>query len=146
MVGGSADYAGYTEINPKVDLSVIPFPSPSGEGAPSTVTGMEGVFVVNSKTKNSKEVQIFLNWMLTDKPAQLVADSITLSTVKGIAASENRAMKEMFQASQSNNIRAWHEQIEMSKFVPTFQKRFQELLIDKISPEAFAKILQDTMK
>ena len=40
MEAGSADYAGFTTTNPKVNLGVVPFPAGPG-GKPSTVTGMQ---------------------------------------------------------------------------------------------------------
>ena len=41
---------------------------------------MQQVFGVNSKTKYPEQALKFLNWMLTKEPAQMVVDTITLST------------------------------------------------------------------
>ena len=40
LIGGSADYAGYKQVNPKVDVGVFGFPSPSGNRH-VTVTGLD---------------------------------------------------------------------------------------------------------
>jgi ABC-type glycerol-3-phosphate transport system substrate-binding protein len=146
MEGGSADFAGYTEVNPDVKLGVVPFPSPAGVGAPSTVTGMEAPFAINKQTKHLDQAVIFLQWMLTKTPGQMVADHITLPTINGVTPSDNPAMQEMIAASKSNDVRVWYEFPETGAIGDVIREHGQELFTDAITPEQFAQLLQDSIK
>lgn len=145
MEGGSADFAGFTEVNPDVKLGVVPFPSPAGVGAPSTVTGMESPFAINKQTKHVDQAVTFLKWMLTKTPGQMVADNITLPTIEGVTPSNNPAMQEMIKASKSNDVRVWYEFPETGKIGDVVRDHVQELFTDAITPEQFAKLLQDSI-
>ena len=144
MEAGSADYAGFSSTNPKVNLGVVPFPAPPG-GKPSTVTGMQQVFGINAKTKARAEALTFLKWMLTKEPAQMVVDTITLSTSKDVLPSDSRVMVEMIQASKSNDVRVWFEFPQTGKVFSTAGLKAQSLFLGELSPEDFAKALQDTV-
>jgi raffinose/stachyose/melibiose transport system substrate-binding protein len=144
MEGGSADYAGFTTTNPKANLGVVPFPAPPG-GKPATVTGMQQVFGVNAKTPRMAEAIGFLRWMLTKEPAQMVVDTITLSTSTEVAPSNNRVMTEMIQASKSNDVRVWFEYPQVGKVFSTVGLKAQSLFLGELSPEDFARALQDTV-
>ena len=144
MEAGSADYAGFTTTNPKVNLGVVPFPAGPG-GKPSTVTGMQQVFGVNSKTKHPEQALKFLNWMLTKEPAQMVVDTITLSTSTEVRPTDNRVMNEMIQASKSNDVRVWQEYPEVGKVFTVVGQTAQKLFLGETSPEDFAKTLQEAV-
>jgi raffinose/stachyose/melibiose transport system substrate-binding protein len=141
MEGGSADYAGFTQTNPAIKLGVVPFPALEG-GKPSTVTGMERVFGVNKDSKHVAEATTFLQWMLTKEPAQMVVDTITLTTTKGVVPSNNRAMQEMIEASRVNDVRVWYEFPETGNVFAAVGNNAQQLFLGEMSPEDFAKALQ----
>lgn len=144
MEAGSADFAGFTTTNPKIDVGVVPFPAGPG-GKPSTVTGMQQVFGINAKTKHPAEALTFLQWMLTKEPAQMVVDTITLSTSKEVAPSDNRVMSEMLAAAKSNDVRVWFEYPETGKVYSTVGMKAQSLFLGELSPQDFAQALQDTI-
>lgn len=144
MEGGSADFAGFTEVNPDVNLGVVPFPAPAG-GTPSTVTGMESPFAINSKTEHLDEAVTFLQWMLGKTPGQMVADHITLPTINGVTPSDNPTMQEMIEASKSNDVRVWYEFPETGGVGDVIREHVQELFTDAITPEEFAQLLQDSI-
>jgi raffinose/stachyose/melibiose transport system substrate-binding protein len=144
MVAGSADYAGFTETNPKVNFGVVPFPPPPG-GKASTVTGMQGMFGINSKTRHQAEAITFLQWMLSKEAAQMVVDTITLSTSREVTPANNRVMQEMIAASQSNDVAVWFQFAETGKVFSTAALRSQALYLGELSPAEFAKALQDTI-
>jgi raffinose/stachyose/melibiose transport system substrate-binding protein len=144
MEGGSADYAGFTEVNPDVNLGVVPFPAPEN-GTPSTVTGMEAPFAINAQTEHLDEAVIFMQWMLGEKPGQMVADTITLPTIKGVTPSDNPTIQEMIEASRSNDVRVWYEFPETAGVGDAINQHAQELFTDVITPEQFAQYLQDTI-
>jgi raffinose/stachyose/melibiose transport system substrate-binding protein len=144
MVAGSADYAGFTTTNPKINLGVVPFPAPSG-GQPATITGMQGIFSVNAKTTAMAESLTFLQWMLGKEAAQMVIDTITLSTSREVQPSDSRVMHEMIAAAAVNDVRAWFEIPEVVKVFSAAGTQSQSLFIGELSVEAFAKALQDTI-
>jgi len=141
MEGGSADYAGFTQTNPAIDLGVVPFPALDG-GKPSTVTGMERVFGINKDSKHVDDAVTFLKWMLTKEPAQMVVDTITLTTTKGVVPSNNHAMQEMIEASRVNDVRVWYEFPETGNVFAAVGANAQQLFLGEMSPEDFAKALQ----
>ena len=141
MEAGSADYAGFTTTNPKVNLGVVPFPAGPG-GKPSTVTGMQQVFGINTRTKFASEALTFLQWMLTKEPAQMVVDTITLSTSTEVRPTDNRVMNEMLQAAKSNDVRVWFEFPEVGKVFAVVGQKAQPLFLGELSPEDFARTVQ----
>ncbi len=143
IIGGSADYSGYREVNPNVDVSVVAFPSPAG-GFPSTTSGMELVYGVNSKSNAQDAGFTLLNWFMSDKAGQMVADNITLSTVQGIVPSNNPVLAEMVKASV-NDVRVWYEVPATAKVFDLFTSQGQKLYTDEVKPADFAKLAQDSI-
>ncbi len=141
MPGGSADYGGYLEINPKVDLGVVPFPAVDG-GKPGTVTGMEYIDVINAKSAHKEAAATFIQWMMGEVPQQMVVDTITMSTNKNILPSDNRIMKEMIEASHNNDTRVWYELPETSNVWSVAQQSTSALFLKEITPEEFAAKMQ----
>ncbi|UWQ17221.1 ABC transporter substrate-binding protein [Jannaschia sp. M317] len=144
MPGGSADYAGYQEINPAVDLGVVPFPG-VGDNAPATVTGLEYIYLVNSDTEHADAALTFLQWMLGDTAQQMVVDSITMSTSKNVAPEGNRILDEFVQASRSGDMRVFYELPETGNVWSVAQQNTAALFLGEISPEDFAAKLQDAV-
>jgi raffinose/stachyose/melibiose transport system substrate-binding protein len=144
IIGGSADYSGYREVNPQVDVSVVAFPAPTSNGFPSTTSGMELVYGVNSKSKAPEAGVTLLNWFMGDKAGQMVADNITLSTVKGIVPSNNPVLAEMVQAA-TNDVRVWYEVAATAKVFDLFTSQSQKLYTDEVTPAEFAQMAQDAI-
>jgi raffinose/stachyose/melibiose transport system substrate-binding protein len=145
LEGGSADYAGFLETNPGVDVGVVPFPAVEG-GVPSTVTGMEAPYNINAKSEHKEEAVIFLQWMIGVEPAQMVVDNITLTTTKGIVPSDNRVMKEMIEAGRSNDTRVWYELPEVGAVFGAIQRNAGALFLGEMTPAEFAAVLQAEVK
>lgn len=145
MIGGSADYSGYQEVNPEVDLGVVAFPSPAGTGAPSTTSGMELVYAANSNSKQPDAAATFLNWFTSDKAGQMVADNITLTTVKDIVPADNPVLAEMVRAAV-NDVRVWYEIPATGAVLDVFGTQGQKLFTGDISVEEFSQMLQDSIK
>lgn len=141
MPGGSADYAGYQEINPEVDLGVVPFPG-VGDNAPSTVTGLEYIYLVNSKSEHADAALTFLQWMMDDPAQQMVVDTITMSTNKNVLPAENRIMEEFVQAARSNDMRVFYELPETSNVWSVAQQNVAALFLGELTPEGFAELVQ----
>jgi len=145
MIGGSADYSGYQEVNPEVNLGVVAFPSPAGEGAPATTSGMELVYAVNSQSEHPEEAATFLNWFTGDTAGQMVADNITLTTVKDIVPADNPVLAEMVRAAV-NDVRVWYEIPATGAVLDVFGTDGQKLFTGDISVEEFSQLLQDSIK
>lgn len=145
MPGGSADYAGYQEINPDVDLGVVPFPAAEG-GKPATVTGLEYIFTINAKSKHKEEALTFLQWMLGETAQQMVVDTITMTTNKNVVPSDNRILEEFGSARASNDVRVFYELPEVGSVFGAAQNNISALLLGEMTPEAFSKLLQAEVK
>jgi raffinose/stachyose/melibiose transport system substrate-binding protein len=99
IIGGSADYTGYKQVNPNVDVAVFGFPSPNGKSH-ITVTGMELLYSVNAKSANQAAATTFVSWLASDKAQQLIGDNIALPVVNGVVPSSNNPIaREMVMAS-----------------------------------------------
>jgi ABC-type glycerol-3-phosphate transport system substrate-binding protein len=144
LEGGSADFAGFLETNPDVDLGVVPFPAVDG-GTPATVTGMEAPYNINAKSKNVDAAITFLQWMMGKEPAQMVVDTITLTTTEGVLPSDNRVMKEMIEASKSNDVRVFYELPETGGVFAAIQQNVAGLFLGEMSPEDFSAALQEAV-
>ena len=75
LIGGSADYTGYKQVNPKVDVGVFGFPSPSGNSH-VTVTGMELLYTVNAKSSHKPEATTLVDWLSSKGAQQVVANEL----------------------------------------------------------------------
>lgn len=145
LEGGSADYAGFLQTNPAIDVGVVPFPAVDG-GTPATVTGMQDTFSVNADTEHPEEAVAFIQWMIGPEAAQMVADSITLSNTVGVAPSDNEVMKEMVEASKSNDVRVFYEFPETGDVFAAVQENAAALFLGELTPEEFAAKLQAAVK
>ena len=147
MEGGSSDYAGFTETNPKINLGVVPFPALAG-GKPSTVTGMEGMFAVNaaSPQPNQDAAIKFLNWLGSNEGSQMLTDAVTLPTNKNVTPSNNEVMKEMVLAGRSNDTRVWYEYGNLGDAFSAAGNNSQQLFLKQMTPEDFSAALQATIK
>ena len=145
LEGGSADFAGFLETNPDIDVGVVPFPAVDG-GTSSTVTGMEAPYNINAKSKHIDDAVTFLQWMMGKEPAQMVVDTITLTTTEGVVPSDNRVMKEMIEASRSNDVRVFYELPETGGVFGAIQQNAAALFLGEMSPEDFSQVLQDAVQ
>lgn len=145
MPGGSADYPGYREINPNVDLGVVPFPA-VGDNKPSTVTGLEYIYLVNAKSEHQEAAVTFLNWMLGDEAQQMVVDTITMTTNRNVVPAENRILEEFVNAARVNDVRVFYELPETSPVWSIIQQNAAALLLGEMTPEAFSQAAQDAVK
>ena len=144
MVAGSADYAGFTATNPKINVGVVPFPAPPA-GKPSTNTGMQSIFAINSKTKAMPEALAFVQWMLSKPAAQMILDTITLSTSREVQPSSDRVMREVMAAAEVNDIRVWFEVPEVARVFTTAGIQSQKLFLGELPVETFATAVQDVI-
>ena len=111
IIGGSADYTGYKQVNPKVDVGVFGFPSPSGNRH-VTVTGMELLYTVNAKSSHKPEATALVAWLSSRAAQQVVANELARPIAVGVVPSAgNRVGREMVLAG-APDIPVWYSQPE----------------------------------
>lgn len=111
LIGGSADYTGYKQVNPKVDVGVFGFPSPSGNRH-VTVTGMELLYTVNSKSSHKPEATTLVAWLSSKGAQQVVANELARPIAVGaVPSASNRVGREMVLAG-APDIPVWYSQPE----------------------------------
>lgn len=145
LEGGSADYAGFLQANPNIDVGVVAFPGVDG-GKASTVTGMQDTFSVNAKSAHPEEAIAFIQWLISKDAAQMVADSITLSNTVGVTPSDNPVLSQMVEASKSNDVRVWYEFPETGDVFAAVQQNAQAIFLKELTPEEFSEKLQAAVK
>ncbi|MBV9358090.1 MAG: extracellular solute-binding protein [Chloroflexi bacterium] len=146
--GGSADYTGYKQVNPNVDVGVFGFPPQStATGKPTTVTGMELIYTVNSKTSGAgaDAAAGFVGWLATSDAQQIVANTIAQPVVKGVASTQDRVAKEMTDAGQTN-VPVWHDTPQFANALDVFAKDGMGVFSGRLSPADMAKAMQDGIK
>jgi raffinose/stachyose/melibiose transport system substrate-binding protein len=111
IIGGSADYTGYKQVNPKVDVGVFGFPSPK-RGIHVTTTGMELLYTVNAKSSHQPEATALVQWLPSKAAQQMVADQlarpITIGVVPKGAGRDARVKREMVLAG-SPDVPVWFD-------------------------------------
>jgi raffinose/stachyose/melibiose transport system substrate-binding protein len=146
--GGSADYTGYKQVNPNVDVGVFGFPPPSASsGKPTTVTGMELIYTINSKTNSAgaDAGAAFVGWLATKDAQQMIADTIAQPVVKGVASTQDRVAKEMTDAGQAN-VPVWLDTPQFSNALDIFAKDGMGVFSGRLSPADMAKAMQNGIK
>lgn len=113
IIGGSADYTGYKQINPKVDVGVFGFPSPNGQSH-ITVTGMDLMYAVNAKSKHKAEATTFVAWLASRKAQQRIANTIALPVVKGIVPSANQVIPRQMVLASKPGLPVWIDVPELT--------------------------------
>lgn len=105
IIGGSADFAGYQETNPDVNVGVFGFPGPDG-GLSVTTSGLDLNYTVWSESPRAEAAAEFIAWLSTEEPQQIVADKLSIPIRQGISPQGDtevaRIAREMIEAGQPN--------------------------------------------
>lgn len=144
IIGGSADFTGYKQVNPKVDVGVFGFPAPKG-GSHVTVTGMELLYSVNSKSSHQKEATTLVAWLSSKTAQQLVADKLARPIAKGVVPSgSNRVGREMVLAGHPD-IPVWFDLPETGLTLDAVIKS-SGIFTGDLSAQQFAQKIQASIK
>jgi ABC-type glycerol-3-phosphate transport system substrate-binding protein len=146
LEGGSADYAGFVNVNPKVDLGFFALPHPQGSGMPCVNSGPDTVYSLNTKglTKDKADAAVkFFNFFLTPKIGTEVADTIELPDIKG-ARSKTPIQEEIIQQS-TNDAPEWYILEPLVNFWQYSLDNIAKMLLGTTSPEKFAAGAQATI-
>jgi len=105
IIGGSADFAGYQQTNPDVNVGVFGFPGPAG-GLAVTTSGLDLNYTVWADSPHADEAAEFIAWLSSEEAQQVVADKLSIPIREGISPSGDtevaRIAREMIQAGQPN--------------------------------------------
>jgi len=144
IIGGSADYTGYKQVNPKVDVGVFGFPSPSGNQH-VTVTGMELIYTLNAKSSHAPEVTKLVAWLSSRAAQQLVADKLARPIAKGVVPSiKNRVAREMVLAGKPD-LPVWYDQPETGQVLTAVQQN-GGIFTGDLDAKAFSAKIQASIK
>lgn len=147
IVGGSSDYAGYVEINPKLDAGFFGFPTPTGATPGIAVTGLSMAYVVNKNSTHKDLATTFVSWLATAEAQRLVLDNLGLPARRDIAPqgtdARSRLMNAILQVPESPS---WLDFPDTGDILTATQKNGAGIFTGKLSPAQFAKIAQDAVK
>jgi len=107
LIGGSADYAGYKQVNPKVNVGVFGFPSPSGNRH-VTVTGLDLNYSVNSKSSHKAEATTFVAWLSSRAPQQIVANELARPIAIGVTPGPGHRVESEMVAAGRPDVPVWY--------------------------------------
>jgi raffinose/stachyose/melibiose transport system substrate-binding protein len=141
-LGGSADYAGYKEVNPDVDLDFFAFPAPSAtEGVTTNVTGQDLVYGVNAESKYIDEAIQFVDWLTLPEANQEFTDRIQLPTVKGVVPKNPMWARQVEEGE--NQIPFMREMVELAPVWNVLTQHMQTMLLGEMSVEELSNRAQE---
>jgi ABC-type glycerol-3-phosphate transport system substrate-binding protein len=144
IIGGSADYTGYKQVNPNVDVSVFGFPAPSG-GPTVTVTGMELLYGANAASKNRDQAAQLVAWLGTKDAQQIVADKLARPIRKGVVPGNDPVAEAMIRAGQVD-VSAWYDLPPAAGTLDVFLKEGAGIFTGRLSAADLAGKVQDAIK
>jgi raffinose/stachyose/melibiose transport system substrate-binding protein len=144
--GGSADYTGFKNINPAVDLGFFAFPHPAG-GVSTVNSGIDFLYGLNSNVKDPAQVAgalAFFNFFLTPKIGTQVAETIELPDTKG--AHTNVPIQEEIIQQSTNDAAEWFQFPQLSNMWNYSLLHISDMLLGSITPAKFAADCQAQIK
>ncbi len=147
LEGGSADYTGYHNVNPQVDLGFFAHPHPEGSGMTTVNSGIDYMYGLNSTVKDPAQVAAaiaFFNFFLTPKIGTQVAETIELPDTKG-AHTTVPIQEEIIQQS-TNDAPEWYEYVSLTNMWNYSYIHIPDMLLGSITPKQFAADCQAQIK
>jgi raffinose/stachyose/melibiose transport system substrate-binding protein len=145
--GGSADYTGFKNINPDVDLGFFAFPHAAGMGVSTVNSGIDYLYGLNSNVTDPAQIAgalAFFNFFLTPKVGTQIAETIELPDTKG-AHTTVPIQEEIIQQS-TNDAPEWYQFDQLSNLWNYSLVRIPHLLLSSITPKQFAAECQAQIK
>jgi raffinose/stachyose/melibiose transport system substrate-binding protein len=142
-MGGSADFTGFKDVNPKVDLGFFAFPHPQGSGMTAVNSGVDLLYGLNSTVKDPAQVAAaikFFNFFLTPKIGSQVADTIELPDTKG--ARSNTPMQELIISQSANDAPEWFQFPQLTNMWSYSLDHIANMLLGSVSTKQFAAACQ----
>jgi raffinose/stachyose/melibiose transport system substrate-binding protein len=144
-LGGSADYAGYKEVNPDADLDFFAFPAPSAtEGVTTQVTGQDLIYCVNAESEHIDEAIQFVDWLTLPEANQEFTDRIQLPTVKDVVPKNPIWARQVEEGK--NQISFMREIVEFAPVWNVLTQHMQTMLLGEMSVEELSKRAQEAFE
>ncbi len=141
-VGGSSDYAGYVEIDPKIDVGFFGFPPPDG-GAAIALDGLSMSFTVNRRSKHVDDAVTFATWLTGERAQRMVLEELGLPSRTGILPTgtdtRSTVLKTILQIPDSPS---WLDYPEIGEVYSALTQKGSGLFTGQLSPGQFAGIAQ----
>ena len=138
LQGGSADYTGYKDVNPHVDLGYFAFPHPDTSGYACVGSGHDLLYGVNASA--SPEVvdagATFLNFFLTKKVGSQIGQILESPIVKGATVTVP-IFETIIQQSKYNGV-VWNEVPQLGDLNDYMMKNGARWMLGDISTKTFA--------
>jgi raffinose/stachyose/melibiose transport system substrate-binding protein len=145
--GGSADYTGFKNINPDVDLGFFAFPHPDGMGVNTVNSGIDSLYGLNSNVTDPAQIAAaiaFFNFFLTPKIGTQIAETIELPDTRG-AHTTVPIQEEIIQQS-TNDAAEWYQFPQLSNLWNYSLAHIADMLLGNITPAKFAADCQAQIK
>jgi ABC-type glycerol-3-phosphate transport system substrate-binding protein len=141
-VAGTADFTGYRQVNPDVDLGFMAWPGPS-EGLYSTNTGMELLYTVSKTASPEKQdaATKLVAWLATTEAQQLISDKIALPVNQEVVGSDDPIREETV-AARGRDVIVWYDLPETSQTFDQVSKIQGGLWTGRLSALQFAEEMQ----
>jgi raffinose/stachyose/melibiose transport system substrate-binding protein len=143
---GSADLAGYYEIDPNAQLGFFYWPSPDGVKKQVTNTGMSVLYGVNAKLVDEKKeaALTFARWVVSPEGATSMNANISLlPVVQGVEPAGDPILAEM--VSSPLDIAVWYERWPTLNIGQVWTQEGNAGFDTNTPPEEFATKLQDSV-
>ncbi len=147
IMGGSADYTGYKNVNPKVDLGFFAFPHSDHGGVAAVNSGVDLLYGLNSNVTDPASIaaaETFFNFFLTSKVSSEVAQNIEMPDTK--QAHVTAPIFEQIIQQSTNNGPEWYEVPQLTPLWSYSLANIENMFLGKLSPSAFAAAAQATIK
>jgi ABC-type glycerol-3-phosphate transport system substrate-binding protein len=145
--GGSADYTGFKNINPDVDLGFFAFPHANNMGVPTVNSGIDLLYGLNSNVTDPAQIAAALalfNFFLTPKVGTQIAETIELPDTRG-AHTTVPIQEEIIQQS-TNDAPEWYQFAQLSNLWNYSLLHISDLLLNSITPKQYAINCQAQIK
>lgn len=143
---GSADLAGYYEIDPNAQLGFFPWPSPDGTKKAVTNTGMSVLYSANATLADAKKeaALTFLRWVVSPEGAKSMNANISLlPLVTGVEPTGDPILTEMVQSPL--DIPVWYERWPTLNIGQVWTEEGNAGFDTNTDPAEFATKLQDSV-
>jgi raffinose/stachyose/melibiose transport system substrate-binding protein len=146
VIGGSSDYAGFLEIDPKIDVGFFGFPSPKGT-APIALSGLSMAYVVNKNAARKDDAVAFVSWLTSLEAQKLVLQHLGLPSRKDVTPqgddARSRAMRSILEVPETPS---WLDFPVTGNTSTAAYKDGAGIFTGRLSPMEFAQVLQDSIK
>jgi ABC-type glycerol-3-phosphate transport system substrate-binding protein len=147
IVGGSSDYAGYAEVNPKIDVGFFGFPSPDGTQPATALNGLSMAYTVNKKSKQQAAAIAFVSWLTSESAQRLVLQELGLPARRGIEPTGDDPRSVVLGTILSTpDSPSWLDYPPTGNMLTDMLKWGGGIFTGKLSPQQFAAKAQQTVK